>query len=177
MTNVSQDKSSIFNSLARWIESREEPLEGVVYFMMFFLGAIFISLSLTFFSVLLCIWLVVDAASQISQLLASFLTFILLIIAIVAIYWDRVKGLPLSYVQKLIPILAFIQTFFWVINPQNPIHEPRSVFLLAISVALAYYDTQLNNLSASLLSVTKALQTRLKERYAPETPESTETLK
>jgi hypothetical protein len=44
----------------------------------------------------------------------------------------------------LIPLLicGFVQTFFWVIDPTSPIHEPRSVFILATAGILSFVRSQ-----------------------------------
>jgi len=38
--------------------------------------------------------------------------------------------------------LGFLQTIFWVIDPGNNIHEPRSVFILAVAGSAAYFHQQ-----------------------------------
>lgn len=41
--------------------------------------------------------------------------------------------------QLALGIMAFIQIIFWMIDYQNPIHEPRSVFLVTLSAFFAYF--------------------------------------
>jgi uncharacterized membrane protein YciS (DUF1049 family) len=42
----------------------------------------------------------------------------------------------------LLVVCGFIQTLFWVHYPANPIHEPRSVFILAVAGFIEYYRRQ-----------------------------------
>lgn len=37
---------------------------------------------------------------------------------------------------------GFIQTLFWVIDPDNSIHEPRSVFIIAVAGVYAYFRSE-----------------------------------
>ena len=42
----------------------------------------------------------------------------------------------------LLVFCGFVQTLFWVIDPGNNIHEPRSVFIIAVAGAFAYFRHQ-----------------------------------
>ncbi|MDX2077352.1 MAG: hypothetical protein SFZ02_13045 [bacterium] len=48
----------------------------------------------------------------------------------------------LTLLHLLLILCGFVQTFFWVIDPENAIHEPRSVFILAIAGIFAYLRYQ-----------------------------------
>jgi hypothetical protein len=45
-------------------------------------------------------------------------------------------------IYLLLVFCGFIQTFFWVIDPEDNIHEPRSVFIIAVAGAFAYFRHQ-----------------------------------
>lgn len=45
-------------------------------------------------------------------------------------------------IYLLLVFCGFIQTSFWVIDPENNIHEPRSVFIIAVVGTFAYFRHQ-----------------------------------
>ncbi|MBL8121026.1 MAG: hypothetical protein JNJ78_26220, partial [Anaerolineae bacterium] len=52
-------------------------------------------------------------------------------------------------IYLILVLCAFVQTSFWVIDPDNNIHEPRSVFIIAVAAAFAYLRRQNQSQSAA----------------------------
>jgi len=56
-------------------------------------------------------------------------------------------------------ICGFVQTFFWVVDSDNPIHEPRSVFILVTAGFLAFIRNQIRITQAEQAAQQLALET------------------
>jgi hypothetical protein len=70
---------------------------------------------------------------------------------------DGTESRPLNIFtvcQFLLIACGFLQTFFWVIDYSNGIHEPRSVFILAVAGATAYFRDEIQK-ALSRTSATK----------------------
>ena len=110
------------------------------------------------FLILGCIGLVVSSASTINPVLASVTAIVLVSGCLLSIFISNPKGkFRFNYLEQgttakpimwympisiLLFIAGFIQTMFWVYAPDNPIHEPRSVFILAVAGFIEYYRRQ-----------------------------------
>jgi membrane-bound acyltransferase YfiQ involved in biofilm formation len=110
-----------------------------------------------------CVAIVVDSASLISPPL----TTITLVIALIAFFWIFGHLLRASNPQniedfleflarylsseRVIVVLSFIQTFFWMIDSTNSRHEPRSVFLLSTSLLLLTFRDRVLSWTLKLL--------------------------
>ena len=87
-------------------------------------------------SIIGCILLVLNSAWSINKnLFLIVLVFILVINSTLRRY--RVKGLMLT--RLLLLIISFMQTMMWVYDYNNPIHEPRSVFIITMVAVTTYY--------------------------------------
>ena len=114
-----------------------------------FFAALFI-LSITFFS----IFLVINSAYTIGgfvyfmTLVGSLALFGVQSYLLRFIKNDRllVRGKKVDQlILWIIPLLiyGFVETFFWVIDLSSPIHEPRSVFILATAGILGFVRSQI----------------------------------
>ena len=131
------------------------PLQKIIHNSLGFVGA-FIAFCLNVLIILSAILLVNSAGylGQVTQIVA--LIFVIIACAIVGyIYFlNRSQGIVIinsnksSRLDNFLPtqifivFFGFVQTIFWVAQPENPIHEPRSVFIIAVAGALAYFRSQ-----------------------------------
>ena len=115
-----------------------------------------IALFLGFFT-LASLGLVVSSAFAIHEILGV-VSLILVILAylIVGYITFLVRTSQITIIQKerkvtpdnftplylLLVLAGFVQTVFWVIDPENSIHEPRAVLIIAVSGALAYFRSK-----------------------------------
>jgi hypothetical protein len=52
-------------------------------------------------------------------------------------------------IYLLLILCGFVQILFWVLDPCSPNHEPRSVFIIAVAGAFAYFRQQYRQATAS----------------------------
>ncbi|MBE2267063.1 MAG: hypothetical protein IAE80_02445 [Anaerolinea sp.] len=138
---------------------------GIVLFLTAFL--------LAFYAVVLvCGGLVLDSAQYVSSTAFTALSVCVILSLLAFVIWLYLTPEEEDYIQSLrrvflvqasIGVMALIQTFFWAIDPLNPIHEPRSIFLLAVSAALAYFRDEFIGFAQSLI----ALRTEQSDQLLP----------
>jgi hypothetical protein len=104
----------------------------------------FVSSSLYFVSACFCFCLVISSTVHISRnfTIILLLLFILIFPALILNKIGNKNLLAFSFLKSIVTILAFIQTFIWVVDSGNSLHEPRSVILAAIATVLYYYGTR-----------------------------------
>lgn len=141
LTDSEQNNPTIEHPLQKFV-NRSAPFVG-------FFAALFI-LSITFFS----IFLVINSAYTIggfvylTTLIGSLALFGLQSYLLRFIKNNRllVRGKKVDQlILWIIPLLiyGFVETFFWVIDSSSPIHEPRSVFILATAGILGFVRSQI----------------------------------
>lgn len=136
--------------------SNAHPLQGCITNFMPIAGAIgaFILVALTMFSV----YLVNSSASSVHEtvgVISLFITMIALFLLAYVVTLTRKSRITITTrsggkrsldsftpIYLLLVFCGFIQTFFWVIDSENNIHEPRSVFIIAVAGAFAYFRHQ-----------------------------------
>ncbi|MCA9884298.1 MAG: hypothetical protein KC708_15050 [Anaerolineae bacterium] len=116
------------------------------------LGAIALMI-LTAFS----FYLIVNSAEAIGQpvdIITSIILLIMIISVLIIFYLNKKSGITylvqntshtldnFLILNVLLLLLGFIQTFFWVIDYDENMHEPRSVFILAVAGSFAYMRQQ-----------------------------------
>ncbi len=159
--NQETDGDSPLQSLDEYLaqelvhRSRKIPASGLA--CSFALWAI-----LYFCIVMFCAWMVADSIGKWLNLSSFTVLFILIVILIALYIYFRIifaSKLPVEKVteryfnlQIMVAILAFIQSAIWVLQPENPNHEPRSVFLIAVSGLLAYMRTRSINVITAVRS-------------------------
>lgn len=99
-----------------------------------------------------CVGLVINSGFEINRGL-GFLTLAIVIVSYVIVGLFNLLGRhnveiihkgEKKPIERLTPIyywflvLGFLQIFFWVIDSENSIHEPRSIFILAVAGIMAY---------------------------------------
>ena len=106
-------------------------------------------LTLTFF----CLFLVMNSALTINEFVHMLTLFIAMCACFGLAYLSRffkkhhvlINGRrqnTYSLMLALLLVCAFVQTFFWVIDPDSGIHEPRSVFILTTAGIIAFFRQQ-----------------------------------
>ena len=136
--------------------SNVHALQGCITNFMPIAGAMsaFILVALTMFSV----YLVNSSAATIHEILGVISLFVTMIALLglgyisllirssrITITTTSGGKRPLDSftpIYLLLIFCGFIQTFFWVIDPENNVHEPRSVFIIAVAGAFAYFRHQ-----------------------------------
>lgn len=136
--------------------SNAHPLQGCITNFMLIAGAVsaFILVALTMFSV----FLVNSSAANIHEALGFISLFVTMITLLGLGYISLlIRNSKITVTTRsggkrpldsftpiylLLVFCGFIQTFFWVIDPENNIHEPRSVFIIAVAGTIAYLRHQ-----------------------------------
>lgn len=101
--------------------------------------------------------LIIDSANRISPELGGAVTALAafgLFVALAVISVNSSAGVflihgslrhrlePWTPLEVYAVVCGFVQTAMWVADPSKEIHEPRSVFIIAVAGALAFYQHQ-----------------------------------